>query len=714
MFEWILASREDSGSDGQAQQVRCAVKIIEPGGTSAELSLSPVAAASTDNDGNSLTELKYAFADKAGLVRVTLLLRRSGECVTGHVEAQLANDNVFGRQRSFAAVGSVELTLRAGAAPGRWMAVYQHKDWWTRPAFGQAWAAVPERTQSLLCGEGGRYWQMLPVSGEAVRADVSGAEEGIALRLTPGQAGMTRISALAFVLGDGDDPYAMIERHAAAAAAALGYAGMLRSSKTYPPLLDKLGWCSWDAFYHRVNEEGVLQKAEELQRLGVPACWFMIDDGWSNVRDSMLNGFEADPAKFPEGLGHTVDLLKNRYGVRHVGVWHTIAGYWGGIDPRSEEARVYARSLRANARGQLLPSPEPGEAFGLWHGWHGWLSRQGIDFVKVDSQSAVSNFWEGAHAVGDAAAAGHASLEASVALHFDGAVINCMGMAAENVWHRPKSAVSRSSDDFVPQDLRGFEEHALQNAYNSYWHGAFYWGDWDMFWTRHPDARAGALLRAISGGPVYVSDPPGETDPALLRPLAYSDGTLLRCDRTANPAPDCLLRDPTSEALPLKLWNTAGGAGVVAIFRIDAESGDMEAAIGPEDVPGLQGERFALHRHGSGRAEIVRRGAPHRLRLAPGDSAFWTVAPLADGFAPLGRLDKFAGSHAVISCRTDPDGYTRVRIREGGGPFGFVSDRPPRSARVHGADVEVKCGADGFYTVELPESPGECCLKIAR
>lgn len=701
MFKWMQA--------GAANDMRCAVTLVETGGALVSLELAREPSTNIDE---SPGMRRIGFADEAGLVRVTLELRPCEGSVIGSVEAELANENAFGRQRTFAPEGAVELGLPAEEAPGRWMAVYQHKDWWTRPAFGTAWADVPARTLCLVCGGEGRYRQLLPVSGGAVRSDASGWSGGIALRLSSGRAGLTRIAATAFVCGEGDDPYALLGRHAAAAAEAVGHAGLLRTNKTYPPLLDRLGWCSWDAFYHQVNEEGLLQKAEELQALGVPTGWFMIDDGWSDVRDGRLAGFEANADKFPGGLRRTVDALKQRYGVPRVGVWHTIAGYWGGIDSGSEEARLYGRFLRANARGQLLPSPEPGEAFGFWHGWHGWLAAQGIDFVKVDSQSAVSNFWEGAYAYGEAAAAAHASLEASIALHFDGAVINCMGMSAESVWHRPRSAVSRSSDDFVPQEAHGFAEHALQNAYNSYWHGAFYWGDWDMFWSSHRDARAGALLRAISGGPVYVSDPPGQTDAALLRALAYRDGALLRCDRVAVPAPDCLLRDPTREGLPLKLWNTAGGAGVVALFRIDgAPDGDMAASVGPDDVPGLGGDRFALHEHGSGRAHIVRRGEALRMALAPGGSAIWTIAPLVDGFAPLGRLDKFAGSHAVLACRILPDRVI-VRVREGGGPFGFVSDRPPRSVRANGADVEASCAGPGFYTVELPDGTGECCLEL--
>ena len=39
-------------------------------------------------------------------------------------------------------------------------------------------------------------------------------------------------------------------------------------------------------------------------------------------------------------------------------------------------------------RGNLIPI-RSGRGFGFWHAWHGFLRRQGIDFVKVDSQARV-------------------------------------------------------------------------------------------------------------------------------------------------------------------------------------------------------------------------------------------------------------------------------------------------------------------------------------
>lgn len=67
--------------------------------------------------------------------------------------------------------------------------------------------------------------------------------------------------------------------------------------------------------------------------------------------------------------------------------------------------------------------------------------------------------------------------------------------------------------------------------------------DWDMFHSVHPDALLHATARAISGGPVYVSDKPGRHSPALLRRLVLPDGLVLRGEEPGRPSRDCLLKD---------------------------------------------------------------------------------------------------------------------------------------------------------------------------
>ncbi|CAM4301436.1 hypothetical protein FHS16_000629 [Paenibacillus endophyticus] len=650
------------------------------------------------------------FKDETDCIHVRLVFRQYSDVLLAAVEAETVNSNDFGTQLTFASENGIELTFRPAAPILGVLANYQHKDWWTRPYFGTDPSSLPARTQSLLWKTESNYYHLLPVVSSKFRVDAAGSPDGYVLRISSFQGGHRSCETLVFAFAGGGAPHNLIKRNAASALKALEYPTLPRESKVYPAILDKLGWCSWDAFYHKVDEEGLFTKAEELKQLGLPVGWVMIDDGWSAIEDSKLMDFEADSKKFPQGLAHTISILKESYGIKHVGVWHTIVGYWGGVHPNSNIARELHDSLLLVPRGNLIPYPDAGRGFGFWHAWHSYLKRQGVDFVKVDSQSAILNYLKEQRSIGEASAAAHQALEASVALHFDNAIINCMGMASENIWHRPKSAVSRNSDDFVPQEKRGFPEHALQNAYNSIYHGAFYWGDWDMYWTKNHDDVQNAVLRSISGGPVYFSDAPGNTDPAKIWPLIYKDGTIIRCDGTPSPTEDSLLSDPTEQALPLKLWNTAGGAGVVAAFHIHKDSAAVTGSIGPADVPGLEGKSFAVYEHFSRQTALI--GADDRLpiQLAEGGYALYTLVPMSGSAAPIGLTDKYISSHAVHSMR-DESNHTVITLREGGA-FVFAAKAAPVHVLCNGKLVKVSMLGESFYEVDAQTAEGEATIVI--
>lgn len=98
--------------------------------------------------------------------------------------------------------------------------------------------------------------------------------------------------------------------------------------------------------------------------------------------------------------------------------------------------------------------------------------------------------------------------------------------------------------------------HMVHCAYNSLWMGNFIHPDWDMFQSTHPCADFHAASRAISGGPIYVSDHVGKHNFELLKRLVLPDGSILRCAYYALPTRDCLFEDPLHDGKTmLKIWN---------------------------------------------------------------------------------------------------------------------------------------------------------------
>ncbi|RKN86321.1 Sip1-related alpha-galactosidase [Paenibacillus ginsengarvi] len=651
---------------------------------------------------------RLQYEDAQNTITAELLLRWRGPFLAVSVEARIRNGTAYHAQRTFTESGGIRIGIgRLDGLQGL-LATSRHKEWWTRPHFDMDLSRLPPRTQSLLWKTDAGYGYLLPICDELHRTDLTGSEEGLAVHVSSGETGRESIDMkAAIVLGAGTDPYRLAADSAAVGFAARGSGGSARAGKTYPQTLDYVGWCSWDAFYAEVDEQGLVAKAAELAGFRIPVRWFMIDDGWSDVRERKLHGFEANKEKFPGGLERTVRLLKEKHGIRWVGAWHNIAGYWGGIDPDGTafaEAREYVHKTRS---GRWIPHPDPGRNFGFWQLWHSSLKRQGIDFVKVDNQSSLNSYFGGEQSIARIAKGVHTGLEASVALHFDGCLINCMGMASENVWHRPESSVSRSSNDFLPKIVNGFGEHALQNAYNSVYHGPFYWGDWDMFWTMHHDSVPHMTLRAVSGGPIYFSDGPGRTNPDIIRPLIYGDGKIIRCQQVGQPTEEWLTVDPLTTPQAFKVWNRAGGAGVVAAFHVYDGEEEVEGEVGPSDVPDLEGETFIVYDSFRKTAQRLQAGDRITLRLDRFEAVLFLMIPAAESFTAIGLTDKLVATDAVLEVERS-DRSVRVRLKDSG-LFSFVSERKPAAAFVGDirAAVEPADETVGLYNVLCRQDAGK-------
>ena len=244
-------------------------------------------------------------------------------------------------------------------------------------------------------------------------------------------------------------------------------------------------------------------------------------------------------------------------------------------------------------------------------------------------------------------------------------------MPSECMFNRPDSAVSRCSDDFMPESRAWFSKNILQCAYNGVLQGQFYINDWDMWWTDDEQATKNSLCRSISGGPVYVSDKIGRTRPEVLKPICFDDGRISICDYSAKPTADCLVGDPTVSLKPFKIFNRLGESGVVAVYNIDAENRAVKGSVSHADA-GMSGE-VAYFEYFTRKCGVLKEGESLDVELENNDSfALYTFVPVKDGKAVFGRVDKFVSRGAVLS-----ETESGFKLYEGG-MIGVYSEKPIR------------------------------------
>jgi hypothetical protein len=608
-----------------------------------------------------------------------MLALKLGACIE-------TSDPTFGDQESMPLSDAAGLMIRP-AGSFRFLSVYQHKEWWLRPAFGSASEEIPAKSQCVIRKRESDYEIFLAVSGRQCRADMEGTKEGILLTVSSNAAGLRSVEDIALVYAAGTDPYALLEEMVLFALEASGKKHVRRSDKPFPEVFRKWGWCTWDSLGQDVNEAAILEKMEDFRRHGLRVPWVLIDDGWSEAdrERKLLRSFHEDPERFPHGLAATVKILKEKYGVEHVGVWQAVKGYWNGVEPGSEAWLETSAFLRKYPNGETSVDACASSCFGFWDKWHEKLAEKGISFVKVDSQSSFSLMARGTGTYGETLGGMHKGLEASSQLHFNGNLINCMGMAPEDIWNRCNASLSRNSDDYMPTVPGTFREHAMQNSYNSILHGCFCWGDWDMTWSNHEESRPGLILRAVSGGPFYVSDACGtkETPPPFGRrqgtvpeeilPLIAEDGSVLRCEDVGRPTLDCLMDPDVMKGRPLKVYNRCQEILYVAAF-LDRSAGTCEDVLDPRQIPGTQGQQeWYVYDQQGGCIEKYDRERGFSYTLSPGEARLFQFIPAKGPVCVIGMTDKYISGAGVQEIRMFEDSC--VLQTRCGGTLSLVSER---------------------------------------
>ncbi|HEY3816228.1 MAG TPA: Sip1-related alpha-galactosidase [Polyangiaceae bacterium] len=626
--------------------------------------------------------------------------------------------------------------FRLGAIPDleRYTLLHRYEPYWMKPKAGTRLADVPPETQFVLAKLRDGSWLLLvPLVGPAFRFSLRGLkDDALELLAETGDSFAPGHGGLALYVATGPDPFALCREGARAVADKLGW-GRLRRDKPLPDFVDQFGWCTWDAFYQEVSGARVREGLERFTEGGVKPRMMILDDGWQSAAlaptgEQRLTSFAANE-KFEGGLAATVRMAKGEFGVTTFLAWHAVSGYWGGVDGARLPGYGVVDQTRQFGEGVLAHAPSFnhiwwGNVFGLvpaqhigrfYDDYHRSLAAAGVDGVKVDSQAVLEGVAQHQGGRVGLTLAYREALEASVAKHFGGRLINCMSNAQETFYASRASTLLRTSIDFFPSMPETHGSHLFTNALVGLWFGEFMHPDWDMFQSGHAWGAFHAAGRAISGGPVYVSDKPGHHDFALLKKLVCSDGTVLRCDGPGLPTADTLGADPTSDGSLLKIWNRNGPAGVVGVYNAQYAPGRGDAllrgTVGPADVDGLAGAEVAVYAHRAQSLDVVAGSARMAVALPERGFEIFTMVPVERGFAPIGLADKFNSAGAIARRGWVDDRRCELELRDGG-DFLAWSRQAPAGVQIDGRPADFHYDPASKALRVAIAAPGRHTLRV--
>tara|TARA_R110002003_G_scaffold1184_5_gene22607 strand:- start:18508 stop:20055 length:1548 start_codon:yes stop_codon:yes gene_type:complete len=410
------------------------------------------------------------------------------------------------------------------------------------------------------------------------------------------------------------------------------------------------------------------------------------DSGWVE--------FEANKAGFPRGLKATVSDIRNKHKhIRHIAVWHAIQGYWGGIAPDGKIAKEY-ETVRVQTKdgvsgGEVTMVAEE-DVGRFYKDFYEFLSSVGIDSVKTDSQfflDEIKNADDRRHLI----QAYQDAWNINQLRYFSAKAISCMSQTPQIIFHsqlpsnKPK-VLLRNSDDFFPDVPASHPWHIFCNAHNSILTQHLnILPDWDMFQTSHDYAAFHAAGRCVSGGPIYITDVPGQHDVNLIGQMT---GNTPRGD-TVILRPHIVGKTTTAynsfdDAVLLKVTTYVGMAhsGISILGVFNCLQRPLAELIGLDSFPGAEDGTYIIRSHTSGQVtkptSVKKSDALVHVELPVRGWEILSAYPLQffklkrgiPGAGPedisvtnLGILEKMTGAAAIVNTDSYIDRATgRLRI----------------------------------------------------
>ncbi len=468
-----------------------------------------------------------------------------------------------------------------------------------------------------------------------------------------------------------------------------------RDNKDYPEPFKYLGWCTWEEFKRDINDSLLVSSIQKIKKSPVPVRFALIDDGheWTAPGIGKLKSFVPDPRKFPRGWLPVADL-KSDADIRWLGLWHHQSGYFNGLAEENQFGDLN-QQLTSLVSGLYLPKPEMESIDVFYRQLFGSSREAGFDFNKIDFQSTNLK-----HYIGEAnAVQAHHWVAQAMERNIQSQgldLLNCIAQDMVSISNTKYSSVTRCSQDYRMGNISNARIHIYQSYNNLLWMGHTVFGDHDMFHSS--DTVCGRLMavsKAMSAGPVYLSDHPDEFIPEYITPICYGDGEIIRPIAPALPLPESVFNNPMHNKTAYRVIapqpNKAASVVCYNLFEANRDV-TVTANVSTDDYqhasaliqpyPGewhLPDEGLILYDWYE--QEIIPGGKP-RFELTGFSDKLVHLYPVKEGVAVIGRTDKYM-SPATVGNIIIANNRITFTIKESG-PFGlYIHKGEPKAENVN-------------------------------
>lgn len=429
-----------------------------------------------------------------------------------------------------------------------------------------------------------------------------------------------------------------------------------RTDKQYFDAFNYLGWCTWEHYHFDIDETKILNDIDAIESSGIPVRYILIDDGHIANKNRQLTSLVPDKKRFPNGWMRIMNR-KQADKIRWIGLWYSLSGYWLGISADNDFPLEIQQTLY-DYNGSLLPGTST-DKIEAWYEYHiRTMKEYGFDFLKIDNQSFTLPLYMGGTQVIRQAKDCNLALEHQTH-RLQMGLMNCMAQNVLNIDHTLYSSVTRVSIDYKKYDENMAKSHLFQSYTNTLMQGQTVWPDHDMFHSC--DTICGSLMarsKAISGGPVYLSDSPAEFIAANICPLIDEAGKIFRPSAPAVPTPECILTNPLQSGKAYRVFAPTGDeATSVICYNLNTSPSyqEVESFIKREDYflrenieesARFSSDSILAFNWEKQSAEVLT-ASERKIKLSGFTDCLFHLCPIRKGWAVIGIQEKYLSPATV-------------------------------------------------------------------